>query len=149
MSEPGPAAIGRPRRVLASLGASAAWLLPPVIVMIVLTPNHSESAMGVGLAMVITPVAVLVGAVIWYLVGRRASSHDLPGAWPFVRRAAGIFAALGAALGLKIAWGGPAGELVFFPLSHGLVLGATAVPAALVWWWLGVRPLREAAPASG
>jgi len=139
----------RPRRVLASLGASAAWLLPPVAVMIAMTPNHSENSMGLGLAMLFTPVAMLVGAVIWYLVGRGACSRDLPGHWQFVRRAAGIFSAVGAAFGLRVSWGGPLGELIFIPVMHALVLGATAVPAALVWWWLGIRPLRGAAPASG
>lgn len=145
MNVAGESPLPRPRRahpVIASLVAAAIWLLPPIFLVIALSSRHSDDAVETGLLLAFLPVAVLFAAFIWQVVGRTACMNEVPPRGRFVIRATVIFAVVGLLWGLRIAWGGPWRELLYIPAAHGAVLGATAIPAALLWWWLGVKPLR-------
>ena len=136
----------RPRPLLASIVASVVWLGPWIVFLMIVSKRDNDNAVGYGLFLAAIPVALAVGALVWRIIG--ALLRDGPP--PLIRfTIRGALLATGLVLAYQLwgAWGfwdsprPPSWkEVAFLVLGQVLALGLTAVPAAVLWWKLGVRP---------
>jgi len=142
----------KPRPNIASLVASAAWLGPWIVFLLLVEDCNNDRAVGCGLFLAFIPVGLIVGALIWRVVG--ALLRD--GSPPLKRFTIhGALLAAGFVLvweiwklwgfwdapGPPVRWSEPVGILL---ITVG-ALALTALPAAALWWWLAVRPAAASA----
>lgn len=135
---------GRPRLVLASFAASAAWLGPWIVLVLIISGNDNDDAVGYGLFVLFIPVILLLGALAWWIVGSilRGGARTLK---QFMLRSALVMIGLALLpnfLGTLDAWEPVKwGEVIAMALMSGAALGLTALPAAAMWWHWAIRPV--------
>jgi hypothetical protein len=140
----------RPRPILASFAAAAVWILPWIIGAVLFAPSDPHASMGLGILLFMSPLALLVCAIVWRIVGglSRGGEPTLP---RFMTRTTLVMVAITLLLQFGLLWAGdgprqPDG--FSFALVSGLALGIASLPAAAAWWHLAVRPAIPD-PASG
>jgi hypothetical protein len=136
----------KPRPIIASLAASAAWLGPWILFLLIVGERNNDNAVGYGLFLAMIPVALGLGALAWRIIG--AVLRDGP---PPLKRfmTRGALLVAGFVLVIQLwslwsIWDAPPpvrwGEAIFLSLSTVVALGLTALPAAAIWWKLAIRP---------
>ena len=146
--------LDKPRPLLASLAASAAWLGPWIILILVMSRKDNDAAVGYGLFLATIPVALGVGTLVWRIIGAWLRDGSPPLSRFMVRSSL-----LAAGLVLVIELWSMRGirdapppvrlrEAIFMALATVIALGLSALPAAALWWKLAVQPaIAESATA--
>jgi hypothetical protein len=136
----------RPRLILASFAASAAWLGPWIVLLLYFGERDNDNAVGYGLFLAMIPVAVTVGALVWRIVGGLLRDGP-PSRNRFMIRSVLLLAGFALMLRLWSLWGiwdAPPpvrwGEAIALSLAGVVALSVTALPAAATWWQLAIRP---------
>ena len=117
-----------------------------MVLTLLLADSNNDRAVGYGLFVLMIPVALAVGALVWRVVGALLRDGS-PTRSRFMIRSALIVAGFVLLLQLWSLWGiwdAPPpvryGEAIFLTLSTVVALGLSALPAAAAWWQLAVRP---------
>ena len=139
--------------MLASFAASAAWLGPWIVLLLFLAERDNDNAAAYGWFLLVIPVALGVGALVWRTIGAVLRDGPPPLSRFMIR---GALLVSGFVLVIRLwslwgIWNAPPPvrweEEVLMALAGAVALGLSALPAAALWWRLAIRPTM-AAPAN-
>lgn len=145
--------LSKPRPVLASFAAAAAALLPVLAMAAleintpptgVLDPSQTDDAgyRGAGLALAAAPFLYIAAVPVCYAIGALLASLGLRRLGGFLAGTVGVALLLGLIAGLVLS--APLrfglGDVLLSVAVFATFFLITAMPAALCWWFLALRP---------